>query len=325
MRSALAALNDVHRWHQDVKPTNILVKSRKGADSIYDVDFMLADFGLSHFKLSNSSPKDLTDHDTFGTYAYGMLPASMLPRSTSDLVVGAPETYRINHATTSIQYSVDQSVDIWSLGCIFSEVATWIVHGWPGVEQYQIQRQNEAATKLKDPDVGDLFHDAEKVLDAVEQCHGSIQESRRVDDFMTPRVIQDVIGGMLESHRVRLHTRQACNKAEKALRAATEELVSFRSNSTPKGVFPSHRDSSQPAQPSSKHSQPPQQDGAVENAGGTEDPSNSKIDQVLNDESPPRISVESVLKWRNTKKYVLNARLPDVELLQSIRDRDSVS
>ena len=60
------------RWHQDVKPTNILVKSRQGATSMYDMEFMLADLGLSHFKLSNSPNKSLTDRDTYGTRAYGM-------------------------------------------------------------------------------------------------------------------------------------------------------------------------------------------------------------------------------------------------------------
>ena len=58
----------LHRFHQDVKPTNILVKST--GPSVYDCEFVLADLGLSHFKNAGSSQKDVTDKDSYGTYAY---------------------------------------------------------------------------------------------------------------------------------------------------------------------------------------------------------------------------------------------------------------
>jgi serine/threonine protein kinase len=54
------------RWHQDVKPQNILVVRDNGA-SIYECEFKLADLGLSHFRVGANTQ----DVDTRGTRVYG--------------------------------------------------------------------------------------------------------------------------------------------------------------------------------------------------------------------------------------------------------------
>ena len=60
-------------WHQDVKPTNILVKkSRTG--SAYDCEFKLADLGLSHFKRRRATTGDTMGRDAGGTREYGGFP-----------------------------------------------------------------------------------------------------------------------------------------------------------------------------------------------------------------------------------------------------------
>ena len=58
------------RWHQDIKPQNILVKSRNDA-SIYGCHFLIADLGLTHFKKVVHPEQDTSDKDAGGTYAYG--------------------------------------------------------------------------------------------------------------------------------------------------------------------------------------------------------------------------------------------------------------
>lgn len=60
------------RWHQDIKPTNILVTSGKST-SLYDCEFKIADLGLSHFRKLRAAPGAATDKDTSGTREYGML------------------------------------------------------------------------------------------------------------------------------------------------------------------------------------------------------------------------------------------------------------
>jgi len=51
-------------WHQDVKPQNILVSTRKGK-----LEFKLADLGLSHFQLQGGA--DAYGRDARGTRTYG--------------------------------------------------------------------------------------------------------------------------------------------------------------------------------------------------------------------------------------------------------------
>ena len=48
---------------------------------------------------------------------------------------GAPETYRSRDLEKS-HLQVRQAVDIWSMGCIFSEVATWVTEGYSIVREY---------------------------------------------------------------------------------------------------------------------------------------------------------------------------------------------
>jgi len=60
-------LADFFRWHQDVKPDNILVMSN-GIDSPYDWKFELSDLGMSHFKRWSREGSDI---DAYGTETYG--------------------------------------------------------------------------------------------------------------------------------------------------------------------------------------------------------------------------------------------------------------
>jgi hypothetical protein len=64
-------VNTQTRWHQDVKPANILVVLGN-SESPYDVTFKLADLGLSHFSKVVAGETDPTGEDLGGSRAYGM-------------------------------------------------------------------------------------------------------------------------------------------------------------------------------------------------------------------------------------------------------------
>ena len=56
------------RWHQDIKPANILCQLEDG-QSPYNCRFKLADLGLSHFVAD--SEETALSFDTRGTRTYG--------------------------------------------------------------------------------------------------------------------------------------------------------------------------------------------------------------------------------------------------------------
>lgn len=62
-----------HSIHQDIKPKNILVKSKEYASSIYDSSFGLADLGTSSMvrATSHRAPRD-----NYGTKTYGATESS---------------------------------------------------------------------------------------------------------------------------------------------------------------------------------------------------------------------------------------------------------
>jgi serine/threonine protein kinase len=75
--------NNYYRWHQDVKPRNILVVSNRSSNP-YDVSFKLADLGLSHFKRTVEGGVIATDDDVSGTQTYGKnLTRELRPTLTS--------------------------------------------------------------------------------------------------------------------------------------------------------------------------------------------------------------------------------------------------
>ena len=231
-------------------------------------------------------------------------------------------------------------MDVWSLGGIFSEAATWVGHGWERVIQYRSARKQEVAKKLVNPeDDGDLFHDGSEALDAVADSHDSVINSLRKDDFITEKIIKDVIGNMMEHHRVRYDAFQAHNKATKALRHAREQHQAYKGGTTvsniaqnlgslnistmtasPSSVFPTTPQSA--SLPTQSEEPAPSSDPAITANGGT-----TPILVSSNGMSrpPPRISVESVLQWRTGIKMSIPKLLPNQGLLDGIKDRDSVS
>jgi serine/threonine protein kinase len=59
-----------YSWHQDVKPSNILIVSSE-EKSTYDWQFKLGDLGLSHFNSKVVSSGDSMASDSHGTRTYG--------------------------------------------------------------------------------------------------------------------------------------------------------------------------------------------------------------------------------------------------------------
>ncbi|KAL9633347.1 MAG: hypothetical protein Q9164_004751 [Protoblastenia rupestris] len=152
-------------WHQDIKPANILVVSGTRG-SAYDCNFKVADLGLSHFKDTSSTQSNASDFDACGTRAYG-----------------APEIFRPDEEFESSSLSIKQDADIWSAGCLYSEAATWICHGYEGVLRYRRKRKDEINDKL---------------LTTVTLFHDTSTEDYRAVDEITVQVLERLVALMLQ-------------------------------------------------------------------------------------------------------------------------------
>jgi len=103
--------------HMDIKPQNILLfqshqyETNTLEEATVGARWVLADFGLSQIELSA-----------------GVLKA---PVSRA----GYTRTYRAPECDISND-QVSPAYDIWSLGCVFTEAATWIVTGSAGLQNF---------------------------------------------------------------------------------------------------------------------------------------------------------------------------------------------
>jgi hypothetical protein len=94
-----------------------------------------------------------------------------------------------------VEPEVTQGSDIWSLGCVFSVAATYVVLGKEGVKQYRLLRQS--AIDSLGIGVGDPFHNKEKVLSQVTDWHRYLRTAIRKDDCYTAKVLDIADSRML--------------------------------------------------------------------------------------------------------------------------------
>ncbi|KAF2843021.1 kinase-like protein [Patellaria atrata CBS 101060] len=166
-------------WHADIKPDNIL--SVRGT-------FKLADPGFAKFQ--KHTGKEATEMILGGTQTYG-----------------APERNPDRRGTLS---EVSQKIDTWSLGCVFSEVATWVILGWQGVLQFRRLRKNATKAimdsrkhaslkRIHRLKAGDYFHDGRDVLEIVKKWHETLRRLLRMGttDPITIQVLDLIDSKML--------------------------------------------------------------------------------------------------------------------------------
>ena len=213
----------ISRWHQDLKPSNLLVQSkRRGSPG--DCEIKIADLGLSHFKKHVPSQGEATDKDAYGTRAYGRLRS----QNPSDLTVvdgslGAPECYRADSDIERVPILVNQSVDIWSLGAILSAAAVWVVHGKGGLSEYSRRRREETA-RIHGFRDGDCFHDGERVLDTVTKIHRNLADDIRSSDHVTGAMVHMVTEEMLIESQSRTSAKSLSYRTKRILEDAEAKL-----------------------------------------------------------------------------------------------------
>ncbi|KAJ5668872.1 hypothetical protein N7462_009942 [Penicillium macrosclerotiorum] len=109
-------LTNMSCYHLDLKPKNILVYDRSTPNEVWKI----ADFGLSSVRVN----------------------ATLQSNGDSTMATGVPGTYLAPECAVTGE-KVSALSDVWSFGCIFSLVLTFMMQGCPGIENFKERRGRE--------------------------------------------------------------------------------------------------------------------------------------------------------------------------------------
>ena len=125
--------------------------------------------------------------------------------------------------------TIKRDVDIWSLGCVLSEVCTWVVFNWTYVEEYSKQRRNEVKKTGRFEEEEDCFHNGkDELLNCVDQIHTRLALDVRPRDYITKKVLKMIKDDMLRPDQISGARRPAnylCHEVENMIREAEKELL----------------------------------------------------------------------------------------------------
>jgi serine/threonine protein kinase len=140
----------------------------------------------------------------------------------------------------------DPKNDVWSLGCLFSELLVWSVLGVNGVRQYQQRRKSatDSMPLLKRTAYSGCFHDGENTSHAVHMMHTEVQNVKSSFDRITSDIIR-IVDGMLEADFKTRPTAQIRQSRQKALSRAARDDFDPPSEGQPSLLYgsPSHHGS----------------------------------------------------------------------------------
>ena len=192
----------LHGWHADIKPDNILCVHG---------EFKLADFGFAKFQVPKESSLALA-YIEGGTQTYG-----------------APEFARQIQGTRT---AVSQAIDMWSFGCVLSVAVTWVVLGFQGVCQYerlrrtaisQLRKRRASDKSVSVPTADDAFHDGKVVLQEVLDWFDYLHHAFRRSDFVCEEILDLVRGSMLQPEPTnRITSHRLCEKLTRILLTARQ-------------------------------------------------------------------------------------------------------
>ncbi|KIW94037.1 uncharacterized protein Z519_05353 [Cladophialophora bantiana CBS 173.52] len=219
--------------HEDIKPSNILVSGDVDKKP-YDVRFMLADLGLSHFSATVESDQSVTRESRGGSQAYG-----------------APELNRARSSSHHPHISkAPQSGDTWSLACVYSEFHAWTVDGLDGrygVRKYRQERMGDVGV---DKTMGACFHDKTgHLLRKVRTWHADSQRVCAREDSITPILWDKLLKYMFEpSPSSRLRAHQVLRYSEDVIEEARNKLTPSSASDEPE-TAPYQQNGSRPMTP----------------------------------------------------------------------------
>jgi hypothetical protein len=130
--------------------------------------------------------------------------------------------------------------DIWSLGCLFSEISVWLVLGQKGLMAYSDMRSAEIALESEganalSPAHSAAFHNGRQRLRCVSRMHEAALQHLKAPGSITKKVTNLVEIYMLKVRPTRLGARDVNRMVQKILAEAKAEIISEQSTDNRKG------------------------------------------------------------------------------------------
>lgn len=215
--------------------------------------------------------------------------------------IGAPEAYQVRHQ------AVTEKLDIWSLGCIFSEVCVWISRGHKGLTDFRKMRK-EAGSSIPGFQGGNCFHNGFRMQEQVSEYLIDLKAKLQERDDVGGMVLDRMVFEMLEEEpTMRPSTYQLRGDSLELIRVAKDKLgqTSWPQKSLQKQTALDSRDDQLS---NTSHLEPEEIATTVKVSPGV-----------------AYCSLEEAERWYNRRKSGdTNAELPDHNLLLELKDRKHV-
>ena len=109
------------------------------------------------------------------------------------------------------------------MGCILSEVITWVTEGRQKLKEYRRRRQEEVGKTSVTSE--DRFHCNGDVLETVNQLHDELRENSRRHDYVTPTIIEGLVhSSIVMDHQSRGSAHSLSYQSNRILKDAQKRL-----------------------------------------------------------------------------------------------------
>ena len=207
-------------------------------------------------------------------------------------------------------------VDVWSLGCVFSEAAVWSRFGWRRVLEYRRRRQREVK-EICDLDGEHIFHNGEDVLRTVREIHGQVVKHAGSKHQVTAEILRLVNNDMLLSDvDTRVSAKTIYHRSRLIIKVARKKLKDHESDAP----FDVDVDSNNPSNVDDRPKTPPQIPPEFRGSPGasTRQQVRAHVDQPdssrtfsVNPSNPHRQSLQNAIATRRFHSSAVNGNRQD--------------
>lgn len=153
----------------------------------------------------------------------------------ADPFTGSPECFRRDSIDDDRNIKITTAADIWSFGCVLSEVCIWVVFGSNGPHGLRSYRQRRADNNMKAVRGADCFHLNGQTSQVVLEEHAKVAAQGKCDDIT--RAILELMPKMLHLDPKR---RPSAKKLRDYFVDIIDKAKAGIDSKTPRSIYKSH-------------------------------------------------------------------------------------